>query len=447
MKILLSGANFCDEPYIVYPLGMSVTARILTAAGHEVRQFDPLAAGGLAAYREKLSAAVREFQPDLAGVSIRNLDNIDSRTVDCGLLGRSFELIAALRAAAPGVPLMLGGPGFTLYPEAILKLTGCEYGVAGEGERAVLELAAKIESGTPPPAGTIFRAPVERIAGALYDPAIADFYCGETHMLPVQTKRGCPFKCAYCTYPALEGRTMRPRPLDAVLNDIRFIHERYPEAMIYFVDSVFNDPGRCFEPLVRAMIEQKLQVPWTGFITPGHLRDGDLELLAESGLVTADLGVDAASDAALAGLGKSFTFSEVERCCAKLRELQVGITTSVMFGGPGETYATVREGIANLRRLEPAYSIVFSGIRVLDGAPLVAIARREKQIPDDWNGVGSLYYFAPGLDREIVHEMLLDGFRDSRFCVYPAGSRNHDVRMIHKFGYVKLRNLHLTGNQ
>ena len=443
MRILLSAANFCSDPYPVYPLGMSVIAGALAAAGHEVEQFDPMPFGP-EKYREEAAKRVAAFRPELIGVSIRNLDNIDSRADDDELIRDSVKVIRFLRTLA-AAPMILGGPGYSLYPERILELTGAEYGVAGEGESAVVELAAALVRGERPAPG-VYRKKSERQAPPLYSPEIAGFYHGETHIIPIQTKRGCPFRCAYCTYPMLEGHEMRLRDLDEVLRDIERIRSEWPDAMLYFVDAVFNDPGRCYVPLVEAMIERRLTVPWTGFVTPARLRDGDLERMAESGMVAVDLGVDAASDATLAGLGKAFSFDEVRRCCGKLLELNVGVTTSVMFGGPGETYETVAEGIRNLREIEPAYSIAFSGIRVLDGAPLVDVARREGKVAPDWDGLGSLYYFAPGLDPDRVHEMLLEGFKGSRFCVYPPGSRNRDLQMIHKFGYVKLRNLQLARN-
>ena len=49
------------------------------------------------------------------------------------------------------------------------------------------------------------------------------------------------------------------------------------------------------------------------------------------------------------------------------------------------------------------------------------------------------------LNPEEVHNLLLAGFAGSRFCVYPPGSRNRDIQMIHRFGYRKLRNLQLGG--
>ena len=50
-------------------------------------------------------------------------------------------------------PMILGGPGYSLYPERILELTGAEYGVAGEGESAVVELAAALARGERPAPG------------------------------------------------------------------------------------------------------------------------------------------------------------------------------------------------------------------------------------------------------------------------------------------------------
>lgn len=441
MKILLSSANFCDDPIAVYPIGMSVIAAVLSEAGHQVRQFDPMLYGQ-DGYLEAAQRLAIGFKPDLIGISMRNLDNVDSCVDNSEFFKIILEVVHAWRSLV-SAPMVIGGTGFSMYPERILELSGAEYGIVGEGENAILELVGALAAGNPPPRGTILRRCSDKIYGGIYVPEIASFYDRETHIIPLQTKRGCPFKCVYCTYPMLEGRFMRVRELDDVLRDIEQITNLYPDSMIYFSDSVFNDPARHFEKLIIAMIQRGINVPWTAFITPSGIRDGDLQMMAESGLVLADLGVDAASDQTLAGMGKNFTFEEVAACCCTLLDMNIGVTASVMFGGPGETWETVDEGMANLRSIEPAYSIIFPGIRVFDGAPLIEIARREGAVPPGWDGTVPLYYFAPGIDQEQLHLKLLEGFKGSRYCVYPPSSRNQDLRMINKFGYSKLRNLQL----
>ena len=106
MRILLSSANFCNSPYVVYPLGIGVLASALSQAGHEVRQFDPLS---LDDYQAHARALLQDFRPELIGVSIRNLDDIDSRQITDRLLGESLDVIRFFRAEAPGVPMALGG--------------------------------------------------------------------------------------------------------------------------------------------------------------------------------------------------------------------------------------------------------------------------------------------------------------------------------------------------
>ncbi|NLE55186.1 MAG: radical SAM protein [Lentisphaerae bacterium] len=442
MKILVSAANFCREPLPVYPLGMGVIAAVLSAAGHDVRQFDPLPCGEND-YPARAAELCRDFTPDLVCVSIRNLDVADSQSANQALFQAVCAVIATWRRLC-AAPIILGGSGFTMNPEAVMKHSGADYGIAGEGESAILELVAAIAASRPPVRGTIIRKPAAALSGARYSRQIAAYYDDQTHIMPLQTKRGCPFHCVYCTYPSLEGRTLRLRPLDEVLDDISYLKMTYPDAMLYFTDSVFNDPSHHYQDILRGMLERDLTMPWTGFITPFGVNGDDLDLMAASGLICADLGMDGTTDATLAGLGKHFTFQEARTCCEQLLARKVSVHANAMFGGPGETWDTVREGIANLLALAPVYTIIFSGIRLLSGAPIIATARREGLIADDWDDTQPLYYYAPGIDADTLHQQLLAAFKDSPYCVYPPSSRSNDYRTLHKYGFAKLKKLELS---
>lgn len=440
MRILLTAANLCTDPYPVYPLGMSVIAGALTAAGHTVRQFDALANG-----LDNLPQTIREFRPELVGVSIRNLDTVNSRSAEKDLLKTPLRLIELCRAETDA-PILLGGPGYSLLPEKILDLTGADYGVAGEGESATLELIRELESDSRS-AARIRRGRPGPQSAAIYPDDILSFYQRETHIIPIQTKRGCPFRCAYCTYPMLEGRTIRERGNDAVLDQLRELSGAWPETMFYFVDATFNDPAKEYRALLERMRERGIRVPFAAFLSPSNIDPDDIAQMRECGMIAAELGIDAATDETLRGLHKNFTFAEAARICRGLLDAGIGVTANVMFGGPGETMETVRRGIGNLRSIEPAHTLVFSGIRIIPDTPLCEIALREGKVPDGWDGIRELYYFADGLDPELLHETLLDGFRESRCCIYPPDAKNRELQMLHKLGYAKMRSLNIGAGQ
>jgi radical SAM superfamily enzyme YgiQ (UPF0313 family) len=148
MNILLIAANRLASPYPVYPLGLDYIAGAV-ADKHQVRICDLLAAG-----RDELAAILQEFVPDVIGISCRNIDNTDY-AAPVSFLAEYKELVAWLRGSSPALgtraPIVLGGCGFTIMPEAFLCETGADFGIVGEGERFALFLDA-LASGRDPAA-------------------------------------------------------------------------------------------------------------------------------------------------------------------------------------------------------------------------------------------------------------------------------------------------------
>ncbi|MDR2947156.1 MAG: cobalamin-dependent protein, partial [Candidatus Adiutrix sp.] len=215
MRVLMVAANPVKIPYPVYPLGAGILADAARRAGHEVRLLDILAANNFSDEYDPglISQAICDFQPDCVALSLRNLEGAEGGV---GSLELAQRIAADIRAATPA-PLVVGGAGFSVMPEAALPYLGADYGLAGEGEEiwpAFLEALA--EGRTAP--GLLPRAvPGARQASA-YDEDLVRAYAAQGGLIGVQTKRGCPLRCLYCSYPLLEGRRVRPRPVDEVLD-------------------------------------------------------------------------------------------------------------------------------------------------------------------------------------------------------------------------------------
>lgn len=433
MKIMLISANVTLSPYPLYPLGLSIIASALKAAGHEVLQADFL-------YQDKsleaIGREVREFGPDLVGISVRNIDNVN-------LLNEQYyiqnvkNIVSTVRESSKA-KVVLGGAGFSLIPDLILKETGADYGIIGEGEVLITEFADNAAKGIYPQERLISsrsKLAGSQIIPALYDKRLLEFYLNSGKIASVQTKRGCTHSCIYCTYPVLEGAKIRKREPGAVVDDIEVLRDKFNVKYIFFVDSVFNDDEGAYLDVINEMARRKVNIPWTAFFKPGGLTDELVERMKQTGFGAAEVGTDAACDTTLRRMGKSFTFSDV----VNTNDLFVrhGIATShfFMFGGPGETHETVQEGIKNILGLQKCVSFIFMGIRILPETALARLAIKENLIVPGDGLLKPVYYLSPSVDKKWMEETLTKAFTGLRHCIFPPDAMDNSLQILHKLGY------------
>lgn len=430
--VFLISANTNVEPYPVYPIGMSVIAGAIHDAGHKVIQYDMLAAGNSL---EHLRASLTEAAPDYAGISIRNVDNVDSFTSHTNKYIHKTKLIVdAVKEA--GVPVIAGGAGFSLLPEEILEYIGADYGIIGEGERKMVDLIKRLEQNRETP--RIYKRedgiPGAEIPLPRWSPELLRYYLAESGVINVQTKRGCEHCCAYCTYPYLEGRKMRLRPVNDVADELEMLCN-FGADNIFFTDSVLNDRSGHYLQLAEEIVRRKIRISWCGFFQPGPIEQDELLLLKQSGLQAMEVGTDATTDATLKGLHKSFNFAEVIEFNEKCVKQKIPCAHFVIFGGPGETMKTVCEGIENMNGLRSCVVFPFSGIRLHEGTPLFTRAVKEGLIRREMSLLEPFYYFSPGLDKDEMNTALMQGFKKRRDRLFPPDEGQQRINIMKKFGF------------
>ena len=434
MKVLLISANVAKTPYPVYPLGMGIVATALTEAGHDVDQYDFMQND---MSLEALRARVADADAGVVGISIRNIDNVNLVN-ERRYLDVVTDIVAAIREVSTAT-VVLGGSGFSLIPEAILARLGADYGIVGEGEALMVEFVDSASRGSLP-GERVIRSNESLTArgmpSATYDPGIMRYYLGSGSTASIQTKRGCTHRCAYCSYPMLEGPHIRCREPNDVVDDLERLIGEFGMKMVFFTDSVFNDDEGHYLELLQTMKARRVSPPWVAFLKPEAFDDETLALMKETGLTAVELGADAPSDTTLRGLRKSFTFSDVVACNDRLCEHGIAVAHYYMFGGPGETVETVHEGVRNILSLEHAVSFMFMGIRVLPGTPLVDIAVRDGIVEPGQDLLEPVYYIAPGIDRQWLQETLTEAFDGVRRCVFPPDAFEDQVRLLHQLGHV-----------
>lgn len=434
-RVLLFSTNRTLEPYPVYPIGMAMVAGALQQAGHQVEQFDLLAAGE---DWSQLQQLMEQFDPQVIGYSLRNIDNVDSFAGEQGwYLDQAREAIAFVRRHS-AAPIIIGGPALTIMPQEIATYVGADHAIVGEGERLVPQLVEKLVAGRE--VAAISYARDTPLAGDALQPPLRKpewirFYLDQSDTINLQSKRGCPFRCSYCTYPALEGDCFRFRPVEAVVDEMAKASADYAAGAFFFTDSIFNDPQERYLEIAEEILRRGLQLRWSGYFRPQGLDRAKLALLKRSGLMAVEFGTDAASDATLSGLHKDFTFADVLQANQACVAEAIPAAHFVIFGGPGETAATVAEGLRNLEQLEDCVVFAFSGIRILPGTGIERQALSEGQILPDTPLLRPCYYQSQQIESEAMNAALCAGFNARIDRLFPPSEGQERLAVMRNFGY------------
>ena len=380
MKVLLVATNRERSPYPVAPLGALCAAGAARAGGHEV---DFLDLGMARSPEQELRAKLDAGSFQAVAFGIRNLDNC------WGFMPRSYfdevrSLAETVRRSFKG-PLILGGSGFSVSPNGWMRRLEADCGVVGEGERAFTEVLTRLEAGrslegidgviTSPKgegvAGVLPTRPIERL-GELPPPAhdLCSYapYLRRGGFVGVQTKRGCPLGCTYCVYPKLEGRRYRLRPPEDVVREIETVAAGSKLRHFFFVDSVFNDPRAHALAVCAELARRKLPVRWNAFCNPLGFDAEVARAMAQGGCSGVEFGLDVATPRMLAALGKPFGQEEIRISLQAARDAGLPFAIYLLFGGPGETWADVKDTQAFLDECAPANAVFATyGIRVYEG--------------------------------------------------------------------------------
>lgn len=418
MKILLISVNRERMPSPVFPLGLAYIARALKDGGHTIEVMDLCFSQNVL---DDLKEALTRFRPDLIGLSLRNLDNLTYPT-SISYLQEVEEVIQVCRQSSRS-KLVIGGSGYSLTPKELLEHLDIDYGIVGEGEEILSNLVDTLEKKlpiSPSPHLLIKDHPFSHLIKGAQVSSISTpdrtlfntrCYLEEGGMLNLQTKRGCPFSCIYCTYPLLEGKKVRLREVDKVIEEIRHLIQEQGTDYIYFVDDIFNYPPSFAEKLCRRIAEEKLKVKWSAFVNPGFLSENLLKWMKEAGCVGVEFGTDSGSDRMLKNYMKSFTKEEVIQASYLCLKLNVNHCHYILFGGPGEDEKTIEESFQLMDQLNPTAVIAMLGIRIYPGTELEQISLSQGVIEKDTNLMYPFFYISPALKgrlEDIITERALE---------------------------------------
>jgi radical SAM superfamily enzyme YgiQ (UPF0313 family) len=373
---------------------LSYLSSALKQKGHDVTSLD-------LCFEDEIERAIRQsiesFGPEVIGLSLRNIDDVSYPRSVC-YVDNYKDVVGYVRKCS-NAKIVLGGAGLTIMPEAFMKELDADYVITGEGEAALLSLIEDLEAGRPVKEG-IIRSDGRRSdlwTGIVPDRTLFDVdkYYEHGGMLNIQTKRGCPFKCIYCSYPLIEGRSYRMRTPDSFVDELTDVVNNTGVRHFFIVDSVFNHPVDFAESICDAIIDRNLDIQWTCYGTPLGMTDRLAEKMRRAGCVSIEFGIDSLIDEQLAVLKKGFTYKDIRSAADICRKHWIKQCHFIFVGTPGDTIDSVNMNLERLGSLGADVSMIMAGIRILPNTALAAIAKEDLNIQEKDVSLKPVYYISP----------------------------------------------------
>ena len=405
MRVLLISANTERINLPTFPLGLACVAQATMDRGHEVEWLDLMSE---TEPEEAVTRGVKRFRPQAIGISIRNIDEQNMASPRF-LLEQARDVVKFCKSVSKS-PTVLGGAGYSLFPQSSLKYLGADMGIQGEGESAFPLLIEALERDRPlsDVPGLYLRGQglqgerrfeEELDSLPLPDPHLfsTSAYEGEDFWVPVQTRRGCPLRCSYCSTETIEGRALRKRSPEKV---VRWMASWAKSGFtrFQFVDNTFNLPPSYALTLCSRLAEADVSITWRSILYPAKLEERLVEAMAKAGCREASLGFESGCDDILKEMNKHFMARNVHEAARMLSDHGIHTMGFLMLGGPGETRHSVEESLAFVSALNLDALKITIGIRIYPHTKLAEIAIQDGLIAPDDNLLFPKFYMVDGLE-------------------------------------------------
>ena len=325
--------------------------------------------------------------PDLAAISIMT-----------PLAKRGYEIADTYREK--GVPVILGGIHPTMMKDE--AKTHADAVVLGEAEEVWPRVLSDFKGGD---LKSFYKAPNFCSLDGLLIPR-RDLLNRRPYFFvnTIQTTRGCPFDCEFCSVTSFYGRTYRVRPVEDVINEMGHMERGF----VFFVDdNIVGKPSYAKE-LFRALIP--LNIKWFSQSSLSVVKDRELLNLAQrSGCRGLFIGFESLSQETLKAMGKSINrVDEYKEAIKMIHDHGIGIQGSFIFGTDQDDQSIFSDV---LRFIEKTHveAALFSVLTPFPGTRIQETLLRENRIIDtDWEKYDMNHVvFKP---KKMMPRQLQDGF-------------------------------------
>lgn len=321
---------------------------------------------------EEIKARIRQYQPDVVGVT-----TLFSSSYPC-----VEEVLRVAKEVNPGVVTVVGGthPSF-LARQCLEQNPNLDYIVIGEGEMSGLELLDRLDAGTSVDGidglawreggdvritpKTTFIEDLDSLPWPARDLIDIDVYASanrahgvyskEPVTTTIQSSRGCPAKCTFCSSMRFWGQKYRGRSAESVLGEIEQVRKTYGIREFQFEDDNLTMDRKRAKHLFQAMIDRKLDIVWStpNGVAMWTLDEEMLTLMKQAGCYEVTLAFESGNQEVLRDVIKKPTnLKHAEKVVEAVKKVGLDHNAFFIMGFPGETTAQMKESYSLAKRLK-----------------------------------------------------------------------------------------------
>ena len=352
------------------PVGMGYIEEFITAGGIEVEAIDMNVGRHPWGRFQSLVALTKRFEPTLVGFTVWTYQHL-----------HVYRMIRRFRALFPHVSIIVGGAHVSAVEDQVMReCQAIDFAASGEGERLMLRLCEGVPYTQIP--GLFYRQGGQIRSGGprewLMDLDLLPFPRFESYQLDaytseleINTSRGCPFKCIFCSVPNIMGKKVRYRSIENVINELRHFYEQGVRNFQFGDDNFLVNRRRVtrlFEAIEAANFEG-LTLRCGQGVRADLINRELLELMYRVGFRHLGIGVESAVDEVLEMVIKGTNAATIERGVSLAVELGFDVSLLFVIGTPGETLAHVKRSIEFAERY-PVMKAHFFSLVPFPGTPL-----------------------------------------------------------------------------
>jgi len=418
MRVLLIATNRHDrlqsrmnaQPM---PIGLAYIAGHLDHDRHQVKVLDLMFSED---HLADVESAVKEFQPQLVGMSVRNLSN-HSYMDPIWALPISQDVINRIRSISNAV-IVCGGPAFSIMPKECYEFLGPDLGLSGDAGETFATLADRLEVGEP----SYFDLP-----GLVYKKDGQTFqnegYCVSEFAKPPRLEDldmarynkagfgiGILTQLSSFSYPANatqvqinESAWRVIRPIDEVVAEVKDMEQRFGMKKVFFIANGFNLPLDHAKSLCRELISSDVSVRWNTNLAPFDCDSELIGLMKEAGCGLVMMGNRSGNPYDQDNMSE--VTNQITEVCRLCDEGDLNYNIGKIFGEPGETRETVEHKLNFLHSINPSMANLRVGVSLMPGTEAAAIAKKEGLFNDESELVKPTFYIAEGVRDWIVDHL------------------------------------------